>query len=75
MGEFARGIMPGPDELAIKVSAATMIEAENMFKRINGMEPAHRALMYGQGSDLHEDCGWAWTADYKLVKAAPGLIL
>jgi hypothetical protein len=72
MGEFARGIMPGRDELTIKVSAAAMIKAEKAFKRINGMEPSQRALMYGQGSDLHEDCGWAWTADYKLVKAAPG---
>jgi hypothetical protein len=75
MGEFARGIMTGPDNLIIKVPPAGMIEAEEtVFGEINKMEPAQRALMYARGYDLHEDCGWAWTPDYKLAKAAPGLI-
>lgn len=75
MGEYARGIMPSDDQLTIKVPASAMIDVEqNVFKDINNMEPADRTRMYAQIGDLHEDCGWAWTPDYKLVKAAPGLI-
>lgn len=75
LGEYARGIMSSDDELTIKVSAATMIDVEqNAFKRINDLGTAERAVMYAQSGDLHEDCGWEWTSDYKLVKAAPGLI-
>jgi len=75
MGEYARGIMPSRDQLTIKVPAAAMIDAEqSVFKEINELEPEQRARFYAQGHDLHEDCGWAWTPDYKLVKAAPGLI-
>jgi hypothetical protein len=75
MGEYARGIMASPGELTIRVSAASMIDAEQgMFSKINAMEPAKRAAMYTHGSDLYEECGWAWTPDYRLVKAAPGLI-
>ncbi len=75
MGEYARGIMRDHEELTIKASAAAMIKAEqNVFRVINEMAPAQRALLYAQGFDLHEDCGWTWTPDYKLVKAAPGLI-
>jgi hypothetical protein len=74
LGEYARGIMPSRDELTIKVGAATMIDAEAMFQRINELEPAKRALMHAQRTDIAEDCGWAWTHDYKLVKAASGLI-
>jgi hypothetical protein len=74
LGEYARAIMPSSDELTIRVSAAVMTDAEDSFRRLNHMEPAQRALMYKQGNDLYEDCGWAWTPDYKLVKAAPGLI-
>jgi len=74
LGEYARATMPSGDELTIRVSAASMTEAEEMFRRLNHMEPAQRALMYKQGDDIYEDCGWAWTPDYKLVKAAPGLI-
>jgi hypothetical protein len=51
-----------------------MTDAEEMFRRLNHMESAKRALMYKQGNDIYEDCGWAWTPDYKLVKAAPGLV-
>lgn len=75
MDEYARGIMTGPGNLTIRVPAAGMIDAEeNVFNEINKMELAQRARMYAQGYDLYEDCGWAWTPDYKLVKAAPGLI-
>ncbi|HUY46110.1 MAG TPA: hypothetical protein VMV92_10350 [Streptosporangiaceae bacterium] len=73
VGEYARAIMLSRDELSIKVSAASMTEAEEMFGRLNDMEPAQRALMYKEGNDLYEDCGWAWTPDYKLVRAAPGM--
>ena len=75
IGEYARGIMRDREELVIKVPATAMIEAEqDVFRVINEMEPGQRALLYAQGHDLHEDCGWTWTPDYKLVKAAPGLI-
>lgn len=75
LGEYARGVMLSPGQLTIKVSAATMADVErSVFGRINEMEPTKRALMYAEGNDLNEDCGWAWTADCKLVKAAPGLI-
>jgi hypothetical protein len=73
LGEFARAIMLSHDELTIRVSAASMTDAEHTFRRLNEMEPAQRALMYKQGSDIYEECGWAWTPDYKLVRAAPGL--
>ena len=75
LGEYARGIMSPPDQVTIKVPATAMIDAEqNVFGEINRMKFAQRALMYAQGYDLHEDCGWAWTPDYRLVKAAPGLL-
>jgi hypothetical protein len=75
LGEYARGIMSDQDQLTIKVPPAAMVEAEQtIFREINEMEPAQRQQMYAQGLDLHEDCGWAWTPDYKLVKAAPGLL-
>jgi hypothetical protein len=75
MGEYARGIMASPGELTIRVFPALMIDAEqDMFPKINAMEPAKRAAMYARGGDIYEDCGWAWTPDYRLVKAAPGLI-
>ncbi len=75
MGEYARGIMASPGELTIRVSAASMVDAEQgVFSKINAMEPARRAAMYAQGGDIYEECGWAWTPDYRLVKAVPGLI-
>jgi len=45
-----------------------------MFEDINRMEPAKRALLYAQASDAYEEFGCAWTSDYKLVRAAPGLM-
>jgi len=75
LGEYARGVMLSPGQITIKVAAVSMADAErNVFERINAMEPMKRALMYAQGNDIHEDCGWTWTPDYKLVKAAPGLV-
>ena len=75
IGEYARGIMASPDGLTIRVSAASMIDAEqDAFAKINALEPAKRAAMYAQGGDIYQECGWAWTPDYRLVKAAPGLI-
>jgi hypothetical protein len=73
-GECARGIMVSPGHLNIKVAAASMAAEHTIFEQINAMEPAKRAVMYEAGSDVYGDCGWAWTPDYKLVKAAPGLI-
>jgi hypothetical protein len=74
LGEYARGIMPSREELTIKVNAATMMDAEAMIQKMNELEPAQRALMHTEHADFTEECGWAWTPDYKLVKAAPGLI-
>lgn len=79
MGEYARGVMLNSGQLTLKVSAASMIEVErDVFTEINAMDPMKRALMcehmHEQGNDLYEDCGWAWTPDFRLVKAAPGLI-
>jgi hypothetical protein len=71
--DYARGIYIN-DHLTIKAGAPAMISAEELFRKINAMETAKRALMFMDSSDLHEDCGWAWTHEYKLVKAAPGLI-
>lgn len=74
MGEYARRILIEDDELSIKVSAQTMVEAEESFQRINAMEAGKRALMFMDGDDIYENCGWAWTPEYKLVKAAAGLV-
>jgi hypothetical protein len=74
LGEYARGILSG-ENLTIRVGAADgMSGAEGLFERINGLEPGERAHMFMEGSDLAEDCGWSWTTEYKLVKAAPGLV-
>jgi hypothetical protein len=72
LGEYARGIL-SDDEVSIRVGSDGMNQAEGVFNKINLMEPARRALMFMDGNDLHEECGYAWTPDYKLVKAAPGL--
>ena len=74
LGDYARGVMTGDGELTIKVSADTMLDAEqHTFARINALEPAERAQIYAEHNDLVEDCGWAWTTGYTLAKAAPGL--
>jgi hypothetical protein len=73
VGEYARAIMLSREELRMMVSAASMTEAEEMFGRLNDVEPAQRALMYKEGDDCYEDSGWAWTPDYELVRAAPGM--
>jgi hypothetical protein len=75
LGEYARGIMPSHDQLTIKVGASDMWRAEQeVFPKINALDRAKRAQMFAEGNNINEDCGWAWTADYKLVKAAPGLL-
>lgn len=73
LGEYSRGIM-GDDEFTVKLRPGSLAEAEQIFHEINAMEPGKRALMFHESTDLHEDCGWAWTPDYKLVRAAPGLV-
>ena len=73
MGEYARGINTG-DHVTIKVGASGMIGAEEVFNQINNMGAGERALMFMDCTDIHEDCGWAWTDQYRLVRAAPGLI-
>lgn len=74
IGEYARGVMLTPGQLTIKVSAASMADADrDVFAQVNAMEPLKRAQLHEQDNDLYEDCGWAWTPDYRLVKAAPGL--
>jgi len=73
LGEYARGVHAG-DHITIKVSVSGMNGAENVFNQINGMDAGERALMFMDCSDIHEDCGWAWTHEYRLVKSAPGLI-
>lgn len=75
LGEYARGILRDSNTFTVKVPPAIMVEVEkDMSREINEMEPTKRALLYAQGNDAFEDCGWTWTPDYKLVKAAPGLI-
>jgi hypothetical protein len=74
MGEYARGIFIGDDELSIKVSAESMVRAEESFRKLNAMEAGKRALMFMDGGDIYEQCGWAWTPEYKLVKVAAGLV-
>lgn len=74
IAEYARGIFTNDDELSIKVGAQGMLRAEEHFNRLNSMEPGKRALMFLESSDIHELCGWAWTREYLLVKAARGLL-
>jgi hypothetical protein len=74
IGEFARGIKIGDNRLTIKVSAQAMIRAEETFQRLNAMAAGKRAFMFMDGGDIYQQCGWAWTPEYKLVKAAAGLI-
>lgn len=75
LGEYARGILRDSNTLTVKVPPAIMVEVEqNISKEVNEMEPMKRALLYAQGNDVFDDCGWRWTPDYTLVKAATGLI-
>jgi hypothetical protein len=74
IGEFARGIKIGDNRLTIKVSAQAMIRAEETFQRLNAMAAGKRAFIFMDGGDIYQQCGWAWTPEYKLVKAAAGLI-
>ena len=79
MSEYARGVLeagnePGQEEIIIKVDVATMTRAEDMFQKINNMEAADRVLMYADSTGTFDQFGWAWTQEYKLVKAALGLI-
>jgi hypothetical protein len=74
MGEYARGVMRD-GELKIKVDAETMLQAEQtLHGKINLMDLVARKAMFADGNDVYEDAGWAWTPDYKLAKAAPGLL-
>jgi hypothetical protein len=73
LAEYARGIF-ADDHITIKVGAEAVARAERMFNEINLMEPAKRALLFMDSTDLHEQAGYAWTPDYKLEKAAPGLM-
>jgi len=72
MGEYARGVWTA-DGLTIKVPPSGMVEAEQLFETINAMEAGKRVHMYMSGNKAADDCGWTWTSDYKLVRAAPGL--
>jgi hypothetical protein len=72
LGDYARGEMIG-EHVTIKVGVDNMKEAQQTFERINAHEKVLRAAMYKETADLASDAGWAWTADYTLVKAAPGL--
>lgn len=74
LGEYARCIMHGDDDLTIKVSAESVARAERTFQGINQMELSKRKIMFADRSDIDGDCGWAWTSDYTLVKVAPGLL-
>jgi hypothetical protein len=62
------------DHLTIKVSAASMIQASQLFQRINGMDIGRRKEMFDTRSDIDGDAGWTWMLDYTLVKVAPGLV-
>lgn len=73
IGEYARGIHSG-DRLSIKLTPELMRQAEETFAAINAMPNAERAMMFLSGNDLADDAGWSWTSEYRLVKAAAGLI-
>jgi hypothetical protein len=75
LGEYARGIKHA-GEITIKVSAQAMHRAEHeLFPGINQMELSNRKIMWAERNNpTYSNCGWAWTSDYTLVKAAPGLL-
>lgn len=74
LGEYARGVMRRED-VTIKVSSASMAAAEHdIFQKINQLQLSDRKLMFANRNDIDEDCGWAWTSEYRLVKVAPGLL-
>jgi hypothetical protein len=73
--EFARGIFTAASKhFNIRVNADTMKKAESQFESINKMNAEKRKRLFLDTSDIYEDCGWAWTPDYTIIKAAPGLI-
>lgn len=72
LGDFARGIMSG-SQLTVKAPAPAVAEVEDMAREINGLGLAQRVAMFDNQLDVMRDCGWAWTEDFKLVKAAPGM--
>ena len=72
LGEFARGIMSG-SHLTVKVAATSVAGTEGIARELNGLSLAQRVAMYDTQTDVMRDCGWAWTEEFKLVKAAPGM--
>ncbi|WP_300610523.1 hypothetical protein [Trebonia sp.] len=69
--EYSRGVY-ADGHLTVKAPASLLLGAEEMFQNINSMEAAKRALVFMDHGDLYE-FGWAWTPQYRLVKAALGL--
>ncbi len=77
MGEYARGTLVLPEGLKLKVPVQLMRQMEEVAKQINGFELQRRMLVFNrdrqEGGLFAGDKGWAWTPDFTLVKAAPGL--
>ena len=72
VGEFARGIM-SDSHLTVKVAASSVAEMAELAQELNGLSLAQRVAMYDTKADVMQDCGWAWTEEFKLVRAAPGM--
>jgi hypothetical protein len=72
MGEYARGFVRDGN-ITIKVSGKIMWDAQSSFQKINALDLHGRKAMFANGNDIYGDAGWAWTPDYYLVTAAPGL--
>jgi hypothetical protein len=80
IGEFARGAITGNGDdrrLVVKLPPEMMAKAEELFARINAMEPVRRAMMQRMleslGSFLQKH-GYGRDRSWRLVKAAPGLL-
>ncbi len=73
LGEFARVVF-SPDEITIRVSPPALTKAESLFEQINHFDSGKRAEMHADDNGLAADCGWTWTDDHYVVRAAPGIL-
>jgi len=64
-----------PHGLKLKMSVQMMREIEEMAAKHNAMPQTAREHVFESEHSrrVFADAGWAWTTDYSVVKAAPGL--
>jgi hypothetical protein len=75
LGEYARATIDPSQRLTVKVSASAMHSAERgVFRRLNEQPQPQRIEIIRKYSDVCQRYGWTPTPDYKLTKAAPGLL-